>query len=214
MGSSERAVETDVGGNHPAGRSRALLPRVQVFQGPILVLALPRQSVRVGAEQSRGEIQEAVADRVEVFVAVGQHARVPLLEVQQLRRPRRIVQQVELARHRIADPVVDSGPAQHRAEATVPQAADDLVLRVVVGDRGIFARVHLGEALHPLHQQVVVWGRVPHEQECPHPLSGVKPVRLRDEFAVIRPVAGQRRQFGAQFAVLLEMPLEPLLVEI
>ena len=79
-----------------------------------------------------------VADDVVVVLEVVEHLLVGAFAVPEL--------EAVLDLDRVAGPVEPGRLAQQRPAAAVEQAADDLVLRVVVRRAGIFVQVEAGEA--------------------------------------------------------------------
>ena len=175
-----------------------LAPGVDVFEHPGLVAIFVGQHVGVERERRRAQVQRGVADDVVVVLEVLEHLLVAVLAVA---GPEPV-----LDLDRVAGPVERRRLAEQRAAAAVEQAADDLVLGVVVRrarDRrsgrsrriaspaaGIATSCGIAQAL---------------EVEDRQPLAVVQPVEHDGEFLVIHPVAGERHVGGLGRGVLAEM---------
>jgi hypothetical protein len=190
-----------------------MLP-LQVIDHPVLVLGVLRQREGVQPKIRGRHVQRVVAHTVEIVLAVREHLRVVLFEIQQLLTTRTIVEEMKVAGYGIAHPVVLRSLVQHRAFTARPDALDHFVLRIVVGCFRIFTCVHLGETLHPFAKLSVVRIGESKEHEPPHAFACVEPVGLRDELAMIRSIFSEFRELGAHLAVLFVVPFERFLVEL
>ena len=211
---ADGAVQTDIGGDVAPVGLDSLLPGIHVLQGPLPVFRLPSEHEGVEGQVGGRQVERMVPHAVQVFVAVSQHLGVDLFQVQHPAAAVRAVQEVKAARDRISHPIVGGGLAEHGALAAVPDAADDPVLRVVVGRLGVLVHVESGEAFHALPQAGRTRFGEPLEHESAHPLSGMEPVRHGDELAVVGALPGQVGQGGPELAILVEVPLQRLLEQL
>ena len=135
---ADHPVEPDVGGDDPAVELHPVDPGVDVVDEPVLVFGLMGERVGVEGERSRLEVDRVVADDVVVFLEVLQHLLVVLFAVEGA--------EAVLDLDRVAGPIQGGGLPQQRSAAAVEQAADDLVLPVVVLGAGILVEIEAGVA--------------------------------------------------------------------
>ena len=121
------AVEADVAGNIAAGFFRALLPCAHIVEHPGAILLVAGEHEGVQSQDRGGEVERVVADAIEILVAVRQHLLVVGLKVEQFAAPGGIVQQMEGARYRVADPIIGGRFAHHGTFAAGPDTLEYLV---------------------------------------------------------------------------------------
>src|SRR5579875_3038686 len=114
----------------------------------------------------------------------------------------------------IAGPVQGSGLTKQRATAAIEQAADDLVLRVIVGGARVLVEVEAGEAADTLAEGPIVRVGQALDVEGRQPLAVVQPVEHDREFLVVHAVAGERDILSLGGGVLPEVSFPGLLVQL
>ena len=204
-------VKPDIGRYHPTGFGYPAFPGVDILERPIAVLVFMGEHVGAQSQVRSPEIERMVTDAVEILGTVGQHLVVDGHEIDELVASMRPVQYVKHPRHRIADPVVGRRLVHHRPLAAIPNAANNLVLGIVVGGGWIFVHVQPGEAFHAGAEGSVRRLGEALEHDAPHPFAGMEPVGLSDELLVVGAVFRQLGQGRFQLSVLLVVAFEPLL---
>ena len=115
---------------------------------------------------------------------------------------------------RVAGPVQRRRLAKQRASAAVEQAANDLVLGVVVRRARVLVHVEPGEPPNaPLEGRVFGVGK-PAQVEQSEPFAVVLPVEHDREFLVVHPVPGKRHLDRLGLRVLPEVAFPRLLVHL
>ena len=114
---------------------------------------------------------------------------------------------------RVAGPVERGRLAQQRPAAAVEEAADDLVLRVVVGDVRVLAHVPAGQRRIRRDQRLVVGVGEPLQEDGRPGLAVVEPVEAGVELLVVHAVAAELDLGRLGLGVLAEVALQRLLVE-
>ena len=203
---ADRPVQSDVARDDPAVRLGALDPGVDIVDQPVAVAPLARQGVRIEGEGRRAHVERMVAHDVVVVLEVLEHLLVVSLAVSGI--------EPALDFDGVSGPVQGRGLAHQRSAAAVEHAADDLVLRVVVGRGGVVAHVEARVTSRTDCQGVVVWVRQPLEKEDREPLAVVEPVEHDREFLVVHAIAGEWHLGCPGLGVLLEMALPTLLVQL
>ena len=98
------------------------------------MLRLASQGVGVEAERRGDQVLRMVPDHVRIVLKMGEHLLKVALAVQRYKALLHLVE-------RITSPVESRGLAQHGTAAAVKQAANNLVLGIVVGRLRIVAHV-------------------------------------------------------------------------
>src|SRR5579884_188732 len=114
----------------------------------------------------------------------------------------------------IAGPIQGGSLAQQRATAAIKQAADDLVLRIVVGRACILVEVEAGEAADTSAEGPVVWVGQALDVEGRQPLAVVQPIEQDRELLIVHAIAGERNLLGLGGGVLPEVSFPGLLVQL
>ena len=163
-----------------------------------LVAFIVSEHVSVEGERGRAQVHGRVADDVVVILEMLEHLLVAVLAVA---GPEPV-----LDFDRVAGPVEGRRLAEQGPAAAVEQAADDLVLGVVVGCAGIVVQVEAGVPRDPLPEPGVVRVGQALEVEDRQPLAVVQPVEHDGKFLVVHPVARERHVLGPGRGVLAEVP--------
>ena len=194
---ADLSVQPDVAGDQAVVRVGALDPGVRVLLNPFLVLGIAGGRVGVERHGGGGQVQGYVA----LDVAVGLEVEQVVVEVA-VAAPRL---EAPLDLERIAGPVDRLRRAQHRAAAAVQDAADDPVLRVVVGLGrlvGVARQVEAGEAADALPPDHVPGLAQPFLEQAVVALAVVHPVEAGGELLVVHAVGAQLGDRGLGFGVL------------
>ena len=123
------------------------------------------------------------------------------------------MEQVEAARCQVTDPVIGGRFVQHGTFATGPDTSDDLVLGVVVWRGRVFVHVEPGETRHTAAELGVRGVGQALSHDAAHAFTGMEPVGLRDEFAMVSAVLGELRlrRCGACLVLVSRWPSSPFL---
>src|SRR5207237_10789461 len=112
---------------------------------------------------------------------------------------------------RVAGPFGGRGLAEEWAAAAVEEAADELLVGVVVRRAGVFVHVKAGEPADPAAELRVARVRKALEVEDAEPFRVMEPVEHHGEFLVIHPLPGELDLGRPRRGVLAEVALPGLL---
>ena len=204
---AQRAVQPDIRRDDPVVVHHPLPPRVCVPGQPLQVSGLPRQHICVEHQARRPHVERMVARYVVVILEVVQHLLVGALAVEQ--------HKAMLDLDGVARPVERRCLAQHRPATPVVHAADDPVLRVIVGRTGVVTHVKTRIATHPFLEVRSIRVGQPHQVEHRHRFAIVQPIADGRELLVIHPIACKWHIVGFGLGVLAQMsfPRQPAHVD-
>ena len=145
---ADLSIQPDVRGDDIAVGDHPFPPGADVLEQPIAIFPLAGEHGGIHRQRGRQQVERVIADDVVVILEVGDHLFVACLAVSEI--------EAVFDLNWIAGPIEAGRLSQQRSAASVEQALDDAMLRVVVRRAGIFVHVEAGESPHALLEGDIV----------------------------------------------------------
>src|SRR5262249_21667228 len=140
-GTADRAIQANVRRQDASVLAHAITPSVDILEDPCAILLLASKQERIKPQSRGDQVLWVIADYIRVIVKVSQHFLISTLAVVKIEPTFNL--------DRVSGPVKRRCLAKQRPAAAVDQAADDSMLRVIVGRGRVVAVVESGISYGP-----------------------------------------------------------------